>query len=157
MHDSQQQGINIHISTAMSSFLFIFSFRVKNRILCFPQQFACLCVTSNKRVRSKNLFKIIKLWYRFKPTKIPAFYGTCPLNIGKHACPVRVHRLATSDKPIDLRSHAIYGMEYLRPLEHWESGFESHSRHGCMPANLLSVGRHIATPYPHLCSPTNYL
>jgi hypothetical protein len=29
----------------------------------------------------------------------------------------------------DRRGSAVEGLEYLRPLEHWDRGFESHSRH----------------------------
>jgi hypothetical protein len=31
----------------------------------------------------------------------------------------------------DLSDRAVYGMKCLRPLEHWDRGFESHSRHDC--------------------------
>jgi hypothetical protein len=31
-------------------------------------------------------------------------------------------------------------MNRLRPLEHWDRGFESHSRHGCLCAFILFVG-----------------
>jgi hypothetical protein len=27
---------------------------------------------------------------------------------------------------------AVWGIKYLHPLEHWDRGFESHSRHGCL-------------------------
>jgi hypothetical protein len=30
----------------------------------------------------------------------------------------------------DHSGRAVYGMKCLRPLEHWDRGFESHSRHG---------------------------
>jgi hypothetical protein len=31
------------------------------------------------------------------------------------------------------------GMKYLRPLEHWDRGFESHSRHGCLFVFILCL------------------
>jgi hypothetical protein len=34
---------------------------------------------------------------------------------------------------------------HLRPLEHWDRGFESHSRHGCLYAFILCLGRDLAT------------
>jgi hypothetical protein len=40
-------------------------------------------------------------------------------------------------------------MNCLRPLEHWDRGFESHSRHGCLSAFILfalsCVGNGLAT------------
>jgi hypothetical protein len=37
---------------------------------------------------------------------------------------------------------AVCGMNFLRPLKHWDRGFESHLRHGCPFAFI-----------PYLCSP----
>jgi hypothetical protein len=34
---------------------------------------------------------------------------------------------------------AVWGMNCLRPLKHWECGFESHLRHGCMCAFFLCL------------------
>jgi hypothetical protein len=37
-------------------------------------------------------------------------------------------------------------MNSVRPLEHWEHGFESHSRHGCLCAFIvLCVDNGLAT------------
>jgi hypothetical protein len=36
-------------------------------------------------------------------------------------------------------------MKYFRPLQHWDRGFESHSRHGCLCAFILCVGSGLAT------------
>jgi hypothetical protein len=36
---------------------------------------------------------------------------------------------------------AVEGMNCLRPLEHWNCGFEYHSRHGC----LFVLGSGLAT------------
>jgi hypothetical protein len=33
----------------------------------------------------------------------------------------------------------IQGMNCLRPLEHWNRGFESHSRHECLSTFILSI------------------
>jgi hypothetical protein len=38
----------------------------------------------------------------------------------------------------------ITGMKCLRPLEHWNSGFESYSRHGCLFI-LFVLGSAIST------------
>jgi hypothetical protein len=38
-----------------------------------------------------------------------------------------------------------WGMNCLRPLKHWDRGIESHSRHGCLFAFILCVGRSLAT------------
>jgi hypothetical protein len=40
-------------------------------------------------------------------------------------------------------------MDLLRPLEHWDREFESHSRHECLFAFILCVGSDLATG----CSP----
>jgi hypothetical protein len=37
----------------------------------------------------------------------------------------------------DHSSRAIYGMNRLHPLKHWDRGFESHSRHACLCAIIL--------------------
>jgi hypothetical protein len=46
-------------------------------------------------------------------------------------------------------SRAVWSMNRLRSLEHWDRGFESHSRHGCMCTfilcMLLRVGSGLAT------------
>jgi hypothetical protein len=34
---------------------------------------------------------------------------------------------------------AVSGMNRLRPLERWECGFESHSRHGCLCVFILCL------------------
>jgi hypothetical protein len=34
---------------------------------------------------------------------------------------------------------AVLGMNRLCPLEHWDSRFESHSRHGCLCAFILCL------------------
>jgi hypothetical protein len=34
---------------------------------------------------------------------------------------------------------AVYGMNRLRPLEHLDHGFESHSSHGCLCAFILCL------------------
>jgi hypothetical protein len=39
----------------------------------------------------------------------------------------------------DHNGRAIEGMKYLRPLEPWDRGFESHSRHGCLSAFILCL------------------
>jgi hypothetical protein len=39
----------------------------------------------------------------------------------------------------DHRGRAVRGMNCPRPLEHWNCGFESHSRHGCLCAFILFV------------------
>jgi hypothetical protein len=36
-------------------------------------------------------------------------------------------------------------MNRFRPLEHWDCGFKSHSRHGCLLAFILCVGSGLAT------------
>jgi hypothetical protein len=37
----------------------------------------------------------------------------------------------------DHSGRAVYGMKCLRPLEHWDWGFESHSMHGCLFVFIL--------------------
>jgi hypothetical protein len=32
----------------------------------------------------------------------------------------------------DNSGRAVLGMNFLRPLERWDRGFEFHSRHGCL-------------------------
>jgi hypothetical protein len=39
----------------------------------------------------------------------------------------------------DHSDRAVYGMNRLRPLEHWDRGFESHSRHGYLYAFILGL------------------
>jgi hypothetical protein len=34
---------------------------------------------------------------------------------------------------------ALWGMKCLRPLKHWDRGFESHSKHGCLSTFLLCL------------------
>jgi hypothetical protein len=45
----------------------------------------------------------------------------------------------TDGKFPDHSGRAVYGMNCLRPLEHWDRGFESHSRHGCLCAFTLRL------------------
>jgi hypothetical protein len=40
---------------------------------------------------------------------------------------------------------AVYGMKYVRSLEHWDRGFESHLWHGCLRLFCLCVGSGLAT------------
>jgi hypothetical protein len=51
--------------------------------------------------------------------------------------------------PITVAGLAVYGMNCLRPLEHWVRGFESHSRYGCLCLVcvfvVLCIGSGIAT------------
>jgi hypothetical protein len=49
------------------------------------------------------------------------------------------------EKHADHSGHAVYGMNRLRSLEHWDLGFESHSRHGCLCTFILCVGSGLAT------------
>jgi hypothetical protein len=35
-------------------------------------------------------------------------------------------------KGADHSGHAVWGMNHLRPLKHWDRGFESHSRYVCL-------------------------
>jgi hypothetical protein len=39
----------------------------------------------------------------------------------------------------DRSDRALSGMNRRRPLECWDRGFESHSRHGCLRAFILSL------------------
>jgi hypothetical protein len=39
----------------------------------------------------------------------------------------------------DHSSRAVWGMKCLRSLEHWDRGFESHSRHGCLSLFILCL------------------
>jgi hypothetical protein len=44
-------------------------------------------------------------------------------------------------------------MNRLRPLEHWGRGFEFHSRHGCLYAFILCIGRGLhSIPLLHMAS-----
>jgi hypothetical protein len=45
---------------------------------------------------------------------------------------------------LDHSGGTVEGMNCLRPLEHWDREFESHSRHGCVCA-VLCVGSGLAT------------
>jgi hypothetical protein len=64
------------------------------------------------------------------------------------------------DLQADHSGLAVYGVKCLRPLELWDCGFESHSRHACLCTFILclccSVCRQL--PYdvliPRLSSPT---
>jgi hypothetical protein len=40
----------------------------------------------------------------------------------------------------DHSGRAVHGMRSLRPLEHWNLWFESHSRHGCLSVFVLGSG-----------------
>jgi hypothetical protein len=49
---------------------------------------------------------------------------------------------------VDHNGHAVWGTNCLRPLERWDSGFESHSRHGCLCVRffyVLCIGSRLAT------------
>jgi hypothetical protein len=57
-----------------------------------------------------------------------------------------------SAMPVNHSGRAVSGMNRLRPLEHWDRGFESHSRHGCVycvrlfcVCVVLCVGRGLVT------------
>jgi hypothetical protein len=39
----------------------------------------------------------------------------------------------------------VWGMNRLRPLEHWDRWFESHSGHACVCVHLFCVGSGLAT------------
>jgi hypothetical protein len=39
----------------------------------------------------------------------------------------------------DCSGCAVWGMKCLRPLEYWDQGFESHTRHGCLSAFILCL------------------
>jgi hypothetical protein len=39
----------------------------------------------------------------------------------------------------DRSGRAVWGMKFLRSLEHWDCEFESHSRHGCLCAFILCL------------------
>jgi hypothetical protein len=57
-----------------------------------------------------------------------------------------VQRLATSwttegQLEAGHSGRAVWGMNFLRSLERWDRGFESHSRHGC----LFVLGSGLAT------------
>jgi hypothetical protein len=39
----------------------------------------------------------------------------------------------------DHSDRAVKGMNRLRPLEHWDCGFKSHSRHECLSAFILCL------------------
>jgi hypothetical protein len=41
--------------------------------------------------------------------------------------------------PADHTGREVWGMKSLRPLEHWNLGFESHSRHECLCAFILCL------------------
>jgi hypothetical protein len=45
----------------------------------------------------------------------------------------------------DQSGRAVEGMKCLRPLEHWDRGFESHSRHECLCTFILCVGSSLET------------
>jgi hypothetical protein len=40
---------------------------------------------------------------------------------------------------------AVYGMHCLRSLEHWDRGFESHLKHGCLRLFCVCVGSSLTT------------
>jgi hypothetical protein len=44
----------------------------------------------------------------------------------------------------DHSDRAVWGMYSVRPLEHWDRELESHSRHGCLCAFILCIGRGLA-------------
>jgi hypothetical protein len=58
------------------------------------------------------------------------------------------HFLSLSLGDISLRDATFLKVHDMRPLEHWDRGFESHSRHGCVSAFfclvLSCVGRGLA-------------
>jgi hypothetical protein len=39
----------------------------------------------------------------------------------------------------DHSGRAVYGTKYIRPPRHWDCGFETHSRNGCLSAFLLCL------------------
>jgi hypothetical protein len=41
----------------------------------------------------------------------------------------------------DHSGRAVLSMNRLRPLEHWDRWFESHSRHGCLFAFIMCLFR----------------
>jgi hypothetical protein len=60
------------------------------------------------------------------------------------ACLIEVTQFLSWSVPVwhtglsaDHSGRAVWGMNCLRPLEHWDRGFESHSRHGCLCAFIL--------------------
>jgi hypothetical protein len=50
-----------------------------------------------------------------------------------------------TSKPITVPARSKYGMNRLRPLKHWNRGFESHSWHGCLCTFILCVGSGLVT------------
>jgi hypothetical protein len=60
-----------------------------------------------------------------------------------HTCVVNLIRgrlLAEPDSRARLvRVWATKGTKCLHPLEHWDNGFESHSRHGCVFVFILCL------------------
>jgi hypothetical protein len=40
---------------------------------------------------------------------------------------------------LDHSGRAVWGMSRLHPLDHWDRGFKSHSRHGCLFAFILCL------------------
>jgi hypothetical protein len=59
-----------------------------------------------------------------------------------YAFNIILHYLLTADH----NGRAVWGMNSLRSLEHWDRGFESRSRHGCLCVFIvLCVGRSLET------------
>jgi hypothetical protein len=48
----------------------------------------------------------------------------------------------------DHSGRAVKDMKCLRPLERWDRGFESHSRHQCLCVRLFCVGSGLASSWP---------
>jgi hypothetical protein len=47
--------------------------------------------------------------------------------------------IATDERMADHSGGKVWGVIYLRPLEHWNRGFESRSRYGCLCVRLFCV------------------
>jgi hypothetical protein len=102
--------------------------------------------------------EIIIKWKGNQIVKLIAGRG-CPIGSAVHlgsvtVCPLLFHALAIfayifvwnhkenghlEQKYADHSGRAVHGMNCLRPLEHWNRVFETHSRHSCLCAFILRL------------------
>jgi hypothetical protein len=52
---------------------------------------------------------------------------------------VKIYQSDVSLFADDHSGRTVWGMNCLRPLERWDRGFESHSRHGCLRLSCVYV------------------
>jgi hypothetical protein len=95
--------------------------------------------------------KICRKWQRIQ--KVPemtekrsAIFKCCPenylnkcQNYGNYYVVSVENIRKVTDYIADHSGRAVWVMNCLRPLEHWDRVFESHSRHGCLCAFILCL------------------